>query len=90
MASPLPTPLSPEEGGDANRALGRRPEEGLRVFFKMGGKGGGREDEGVGGLTLPEGVESCSALCSECWVVLASWGLPALGMEALGTSQSCE
>lgn len=62
-AIPCPVlPLSLDSGGDANRAVGRRVDvDGVRDFFRMGCGGGGREDEGVGGLLLI-GAVSCPEL----------------------------
>lgn len=57
------TASSPEVGGDANRAVGRGPdEEGPLDFFKIGWAGGGREDEGVNPFLLVEEVDLCPGL----------------------------
>lgn len=52
---------SPEVRGDANRAVGRRPDpaEPPDFFFKMGCGGGGLEEEGVTDFLPSTGAEPC-------------------------------
>jgi hypothetical protein len=55
-------------GGDANRAVGRGPdEEGPLDFFRMGWDGGGLEEDGVNPLLLSDGTDpSAEVSCGGC------------------------
>jgi len=54
-------PSSPESGGDTNRAVGRGPDdEGPLVFFRIGCKGGGLDEEDVGSFVACFGGEPLS------------------------------
>jgi hypothetical protein len=63
MVSPSWMASSPEAGGDANRAVGRGPDEdGPLDFFKIGCGGGGLEDDGVSPFLPMEGTDPCPEL----------------------------
>lgn len=60
-ASPSFPVSSPEAGGEANRAVGRGPDEdGPLDFFRIGCGGGGLEEEGVNPFFPPEETDPWS------------------------------
>lgn len=73
-ASPSWMASSPEAGGEANRAVGRGPDEdGPLDFLRIGCGGGGLEEEGVRPFFPIDEAEPCSGVSRRGGVGSLTW-----------------